>query len=258
VKELQDILPEARSLPDEFTAMATVVRTAGSSYLRPGAKLLGPKRRREKLLADLAEHGLVLPHISLFHLYNPAGLDLGAESAEEIALSITAEIKTVLSCCGGGSLRWHKTSSTIFVLRLAGRAKPSRLSHARRRNQSRGGRVSKARTAKATARSRRSKFASSYRARCDRVALSFDRGRPRSQRRMRARELAGCAHAGTLGTPTAFGRFYFDDLTGLPDDTGAKVLLIKYHDAVVSVPFPAELVDVDTAIDYTQWQDGRE
>ena len=75
---------------------------------------------------------------------------------------------------------------------------------------------------------------------------------------MRARELAGCAHAGTLGTSTAFGRFYFDDLTGLSDDTGAKVLLIKYHDAVVSVPFPAELVDVDTAIDYTQWQEGRE
>ena len=75
---------------------------------------------------------------------------------------------------------------------------------------------------------------------------------------MRARELAGCAHAGTLGTSTAFGRFYFDDLTGLSDDTGAKVLLIKYHDAVVSAPFPAELVDVDTAIDYTQWQEGRE
>ena len=156
--------------------------------------LLGPKRRREKLLADLAEHGLVLSDISLAHLCNPAGLDLGAEPVEEIALSITAEIKTVLSCCGGGSLRWHKTSSTIFVLRLAGRAKPSRLSHPRRRNHSRGGRISKARPAKATARSRRSKFASSYRALCDRVALSSDRGRPRSQRRMRARELAGCRH----------------------------------------------------------------
>jgi xanthine/CO dehydrogenase XdhC/CoxF family maturation factor len=70
--------------------------------------LLGPKRRREKLLADLAEHGLELSHISLAHLYNPAGLDLGAESSEEIALSITAEIKMVLSCCGGGSLRSRK------------------------------------------------------------------------------------------------------------------------------------------------------
>ena len=40
MKELQDILREARSLPDEFTALATVVRTAGSSYRRPGAWLL--------------------------------------------------------------------------------------------------------------------------------------------------------------------------------------------------------------------------
>ena len=75
---------------------------------------------------------------------------------------------------------------------------------------------------------------------------------------MRARELAGCAYAGTLGMPAAFGRFYFDDLTGLPDDMGAKVLLMKYRDAVVSVPFPAGAVDVDTAIDYAQWQNGRE
>jgi CTP:molybdopterin cytidylyltransferase MocA len=56
----------------------------------------------------------------------------------------------------------------------------------------------------------------------------------------------------------SFGRFYLDDLTGLPDDAGAKVLLMKYHDTVVSVLFPAGAVDVDTAIDYTQWQNGRE
>jgi hypothetical protein len=33
---------------------------------------------------------------------------------------------------------------------------------------------------------------------------------------------------------------------------------MKYRDAVVSVPFPAGAVDVDTAIDYAQWQNGRE
>jgi molybdenum cofactor cytidylyltransferase len=75
---------------------------------------------------------------------------------------------------------------------------------------------------------------------------------------MRARELAGCAYAGTLGTPAAFGRFYFDDLTGLPDDAGAKVLLMKYHETVVSALFPAGAMDVDTAIDYAQWQNSRE
>jgi xanthine/CO dehydrogenase XdhC/CoxF family maturation factor len=43
VKELQEVLREARSLPNEFTALATVVRTAGSSYRRPGARLLVPQ-----------------------------------------------------------------------------------------------------------------------------------------------------------------------------------------------------------------------
>ena len=43
MKELQDILREARGLPNEFTALATVVRTAGSSYRRPGARLLVPQ-----------------------------------------------------------------------------------------------------------------------------------------------------------------------------------------------------------------------
>jgi len=51
---------------------------------------------------------------------------------------------------------------------------------------------------------------------------------------------------------------YFGDLTGLPDDAEAKVLLMNYHDAVASVPFPAGAVDVDRAIDYAQWQKGRE
>ena len=72
------------------------------------------------------------------------------------------------------------------------------------------------------------------------------------------KSIAACAYAGTLGTPAAFGRLCFDDLTGLPDDAGAKVLFMKYRAAVVSVPFPAGAVDVDTAIDYAQWQNDRE
>jgi CTP:molybdopterin cytidylyltransferase MocA len=67
------------------------------------------------------------------------------------------------------------------------------------------------------------------------------------------KSIAACAHAGTLETPSAFGRFCSDDLTSLPNDTGAKVLLMKYHDAVVSVSFSAGAVDADTAIDYAQW-----
>jgi xanthine/CO dehydrogenase XdhC/CoxF family maturation factor len=38
-------------------------------------------------------------------LYGPTGLDIGAEAAEEIALSVLAEIKAVLSKRNGASLR---------------------------------------------------------------------------------------------------------------------------------------------------------
>jgi xanthine/CO dehydrogenase XdhC/CoxF family maturation factor len=41
----------------------------------------------------------------LEHVFAPAGLDLGAETPEEIAISIMAEMQAVLARRGGGSLR---------------------------------------------------------------------------------------------------------------------------------------------------------
>jgi xanthine dehydrogenase accessory factor len=64
---------------------------AGSGI--PYVGLLGPRRRREQLLADLGEAGEALAR----RLHGPAGLDLGARGAESIALSIVAEIQAVLA-----------------------------------------------------------------------------------------------------------------------------------------------------------------
>lgn len=59
--------------------------------------VLGPKRRMQQLWQDLAESGVTSAPEQTQHLYNPIGLNIGAETPEEIALSIVAEIQAVLS-----------------------------------------------------------------------------------------------------------------------------------------------------------------
>lgn len=63
---------------------------------------LGPKRRTEQLLEEIG--GSFTPE-QLARLYAPAGLDIGADTPEGIALSIIGEIQSVLSNRNGGHLR---------------------------------------------------------------------------------------------------------------------------------------------------------
>ena len=66
--------------------------------------LLGPRKRHAELLAMLQGYRQLDP--SWFeHLYAPAGLDIGSEAPEEIALSIVSEVAAVLSKRHGGFLR---------------------------------------------------------------------------------------------------------------------------------------------------------
>jgi xanthine/CO dehydrogenase XdhC/CoxF family maturation factor len=66
---------------------------------------LGPKKRLERLLNELREEGLTITDEDKERIYGPTGLDIGAESPEEIALSIVAEIKAALAKRHGTSLR---------------------------------------------------------------------------------------------------------------------------------------------------------
>ncbi|MDB6137576.1 MAG: hypothetical protein JWO94_648 [Verrucomicrobiaceae bacterium] len=67
--------------------------------------LMGPARRRNQLVGDLAGHGTLLDAPMMERLHGPAGLDIGADGPAEIAMSIASEIKAVMSGRAGGLLR---------------------------------------------------------------------------------------------------------------------------------------------------------
>lgn len=66
---------------------------------------LGPKKKLERMLNELQGEGLHISEQMLQNIYGPTGLDIGAETSEEIALSILSEIKAVLSKKDSTSLR---------------------------------------------------------------------------------------------------------------------------------------------------------
>ena len=67
----------------------------------PYVGLLGPKSRGDEIVTQIAN---VTPDMRA-RLFSPIGLDLGGDSPEEIALSIVAEIQSVLNRKGANPLR---------------------------------------------------------------------------------------------------------------------------------------------------------
>jgi xanthine dehydrogenase accessory factor len=70
--------------------------------------LLGPRKRHADLLARLSEYRPLDFDAEVKTLFAPAGLDIGSEAPEEIALSIVSEVAAVLSERRGGFLRERK------------------------------------------------------------------------------------------------------------------------------------------------------
>jgi xanthine dehydrogenase accessory factor len=65
--------------------------------------LLGPRKRHAELLARLSEYRPL--DFNAGNLFAPAGLDIGSEAPEEIALAIVSEVAAVFSDRCGGFLR---------------------------------------------------------------------------------------------------------------------------------------------------------
>jgi xanthine/CO dehydrogenase XdhC/CoxF family maturation factor len=71
----------------------------------PYIGLLGPKKRAERILSELTEEGVKFTPELRGRLHAPVGLDLGSNTPEEVAVSIIAEIQSVVGKRDGRPLR---------------------------------------------------------------------------------------------------------------------------------------------------------
>jgi len=61
--------------------------------------------------------------------------------------------------------------------------------------------------------------------------------------------IVACEYGGTLGVPALFSRKYYGELRKLRGDRGARSLIVRHAEDVVSVPFPNGQVDIDIESD---------
>jgi len=75
----------------------------------PYVATLGPKKRLNRMLDEFRTEGMTITGEQLQSIYGPAGIDIGSDNSDEIALSIITEIQAVLNKRAANSLR-DKTS----------------------------------------------------------------------------------------------------------------------------------------------------
>lgn len=64
--------------------------------------------------------------------------------------------------------------------------------------------------------------------------------------------IVASSYANTLGVPVLFDRSCFDGLLTLPDNEGAKALILSAGDDVASVVFEQGAIDIDTPEDFAR------
>ena len=92
----------AHDYETDFQNMRNLLKT---SILFIG--MLGPKKRTDKMFLQLSEEGNPVSESDLMRIASPVGLDIGATTPEEIAVSIIAEVKTFFSGRDGSRLKFR-------------------------------------------------------------------------------------------------------------------------------------------------------
>jgi xanthine dehydrogenase accessory factor len=83
----------------DLEALAAAVEQTGAGYIG----MIGSKRKVRRVFDQLKERGV--PEEKLSRVYAPLGLDIGADSPAEIAVSTIAEILAVLRQCSAKNMR---------------------------------------------------------------------------------------------------------------------------------------------------------
>lgn len=112
--------------PDEFSSMLIDEHTAlilmshdfktdkknlpkALETASPFIGMLGPKVRAQKIWDELAEEGFKINEKDMERIYAPLGLDIGAISPEEIALSLAAGIRAAFAGRNGSFLKFRNS-----------------------------------------------------------------------------------------------------------------------------------------------------
>lgn len=75
----------------------------------PYIGILGPRKRFDKMLEEFSSQGIPVTSSDFHRIHSPIGLDIGAETPDEIAISIISEIQGKFANRSGGFLKYRNT-----------------------------------------------------------------------------------------------------------------------------------------------------
>ena len=74
----------------------------------PYIGILGPRKRFDQMMNEFQKSGVKLSEETITKIHSPIGLDIGAETPDEIALAIISEIQSKFSKRSGGFLKYRQ------------------------------------------------------------------------------------------------------------------------------------------------------